>query len=231
MINRFKQFPLTIVVLAFVALLVVPFASAQSAPVELSFVPHIAFGAAEQDVHITDRSGQLWRVTADTPVSSLSQPLFASTTGAEHDPFKLNENPLGPYEAGEELGFTLGEWLAASGSGSYTVNGNRATLHASFTNLVPNGVYTMWCSRMVLPPAFQIRNYPCGDAAGTENTFVADENGNATFTLEIRVMGESTEKILSMFAINYHSDGNTSGADPGNFGFNAHVQLLAPINQ
>ena len=227
--NRFKQVPLTMVVLVFVALLVVPFASAQSEPVELTFVPHIAIGAAEQDVLLANDEGELWRVGGDTPISSLSQPLFASTTGAEHDPFQVNENPLGPYEQGTELGFTLGEWLAASGSGTYTVNGDTAMLEASFKNLVPNGVYTMWCSRVFLPPAFEIRNYPCGDAEGTENTFVADEDGNATFTLEIPVMEDSTEEVLSLFAINYHSDGNTYGADPGNFGFNAHVQLLAPI--
>jgi hypothetical protein len=225
-----RRIPLMMAVLGVVTLLLAaPFASAQSEPVELTFVPHIAIGAAEQDVLLPDEDGALWRVSPDTPISSLSQPLFASTTGAEHDPFQVNESPLGPYEQGTELGFTLGQWLAASGSGTYTVNGDTAMLEASFNNLVPNGVYTMWCSRVFLPPEFEIRNYPCGEPVRTENTFVADEDGNATFSLEIPVMEDSTDEVLSLFAINYHSDGNTYGADPGNFGFNAHVQLLAPV--
>jgi hypothetical protein len=200
--------------------------------VDLVFIPHVAMGAAEQDVlvPVADEEGMVRRVAPDDPLSMLSQPVFASTTGAEHDPFQVGENPVGPYEQAGELGFTLGEWLAATGSGTYAVNGDSSMLETTFTNLVPNGVYTMWCSTIHVPPNFEIINFPCGAEDGSQNVFMADEDGNATYNIEILVRPLSTEEALTAFAISYHSDGNTYGSDPGTFGMNSHVQIVAFAN-
>ena len=200
--------------------------------IDLVFISHIAMGAAEQDVLIPvdGDDGMVRRIAADDPLATITQPLFASTTGAEHDPFALGENPLGSFTEASELGFTLGEWLSATGKGTYTLNGDSSTLEATFTNLVPNGVYTMWCSTIVTPPNFEIINKPCGAADGVNSVFTADENGNAAYSTELPARPLSTEEELTVFAINYHSDGNTWGADPGIFGMNAHVQIVAFAN-
>ena len=221
-----------IVVLALLLPTVLLSAQGDSQTIDLVFIPHVAMGAAEQDVLVPmeDAEGMVRRVAPDDPLSMLSQPLYASTTGAEHDPFALGDAPMGPYEQASDLGFTLGEWLAATGKGTYTLDGDRSMLETTFTNLVPNGIYTMWCSIINVPPNFEIVNYPCGAEDGTENTFTADENGNASYSIEIPTRPLSTDEALTVFAINYHSDGNTYGADPGTFGMNAHVQIVAFAN-
>ena len=224
-----KFFLIVVIVMMAVGIAGILSAQSDSGTVELVFVNHLAIGAAEQDVLWMDEDGALWRVSPDDPLSLLAQPMYASTSGAEHDPFAVGENPLGPYEQGEMLEFTLGEWLAAEGHGSYAMNGDSAQLDATLTNLVPNGVYTMWCSQIFVPPNFEIKNYPCGSADGSESVFTADENGDATFSVSINPLEPTTAESISLFAVNYHSDGNTYGADPGNFGHSAHVQIFAML--
>jgi hypothetical protein len=128
---------------------------------------------------------------------------------------------------GEPLGFTLEEWLAATGSGTYTLNGDTADLDFTFQNLAPNGVYTMWCSRLRLAPIFEEDLHPCGAEDGSQNTFVADAEGNGSFQLTIPAMAASTEWLVSDIALAYHSDGNIYGYSPGDFGRVTHVQLFA----
>ena len=143
----------------------------------------------------------------------------------QHDPFKVGENPLGPFPKGESLGFTLGQWLAATGSGTYSVDGDNAELKLSFKNLVPDGIYTVWCSRLKLPPDPIIVDRPCGLEDGSGNTFKSEAIGTGSFNLKLKPLEPSDNNTVSVIALAYHSDGKTYGANPGDFGLNSHVQL------
>jgi len=156
----------------------------------------------------------------------LAKAVYSASNATEHDAFKTGKNPLGPFDKGESLGFTLGDWLAATGSGSYTVNESKAEIKLSFKNLVPNGVYTLWCSRLTFPPHPKIVDRPCGASDGSENSFNADAAGDADFDLSIKTLEDSTKETNSVIALAYHSDGKTHGASPGDFGLNSHVQLF-----
>ena len=146
---------------------------------DLVFVNHILAGMPEQDVYFPTEDGMVQRIAGDVPLSSIGSPLYMAAEAQEHDPLMLSDEPLGPFAMGEELGMTLGAWLKASGSGTYAVDGNRAMLELSFHDLVPNGVYTVWCSVLAMPPDFLITDYPCGAEDGSNNMFTADESGDA----------------------------------------------------
>ena len=226
---KYKYLIGTLCVLMLSILSVTILSAQDSSVAELSFVNHIVAGMPEPDVLIENDEGELMRIPVDAPISVIGQPVYASTTGADHDMFMLGENPLGPYEMGEALGMTLGEWLTASGSGTYTAAGDVATVEASLTNMVPNGVYTVWCSRVFVPPNFKIVNNPCGADDGSENVVVADDEGNLSFSIETFVLDLTTDEAISLIALAYHSDGQSWGTDPGTFGLNSHVQVFAPI--
>lgn len=133
---------------------------------------------------------------------------------------------MGPFVKGESLGFSLSEWLAGTASGSYKVDSGVGTLEFSAENLVPDGVYTVWCSRIKLPPEPLVIDMPCGALDGSENVFEADANGKAEFNLVMNALEPSTQSTVNVLALAYHSDGNTFGAYPGPFGSNTHVQLF-----
>jgi hypothetical protein len=197
----------------------------------LQAVTHLTAGIAEQDVYIerTAGSGEVERVVPGEEAGLLDLPIYAASELVEHDLFGTGDLPLGPYAKGEALGMTLGEWLAATGHGSYTVIGSRARIELTFEDLVPNGLYTVWCSRVSYPPNIEIVDKPCGDADGTQNIFTADAQGQAHFELELAALPPSTAETGTVIAMAYHSDGQTYGAYPGDFGKNSHVQLAAMI--
>lgn len=161
----------------------------------------------------------------------LAKEVYAAATPTEHDPFKVGSNPLGPFDKGKPLGFTLQQWLGASGIGIYSVDGETAQLELSFKNLMPDGVYTVWCSRLTFPPEPKVVDRPCGAEDGSENSFTADAKGIGSFSLKIKALEASTEETASAIALAYHSDGKTYGASPGDFGLSSHVQLffLLPV--
>ena len=199
--------------------------------VNFDFVSHVTAQMPEQDVFVIKPSNdkdpyRLYRLDSAEADDYLAEPAFAAASPVAHDPFVLGENPIGPYPKGADLGFTIGEWLAGSGSGTYSVKGDEAELNATFEKLVPNGIYTMWCASIDLPPNFHITDKPCGAENGSENTFTADADGHAEFNLTMAPIPDSTPDVLRVFAIAYHSDGQTYGALPGDFGLNSHVQLF-----
>ncbi len=197
--------------------------------IEIGFVNHIQAGLTEQDVYLITEDGMGKRVEGSDPLSSVNQMHYGAAAMHEHDPFGVNEEPVGPFEIGESLGVTLSQWLGATGSGTYTVNGDVAQVSLTFEGLMLDGVYTLWCSQIVLPPDFEILNTPCGAPDGSENVFEADADGNAHIDLEIAARPYTTEEILSVFAIAYHSNGQTYGEYPGDFSLNSHVQLFVPL--
>ena len=102
--------------------------------------------------------------------AAISKQAYAAASATQHDPFKAGDNPLGPFDRGKSLGFTMQQWLAASGIGIYSVDGENAEAEFSFKNLVPSGVYTVWCSRITLPPNFSVVDKPCGAEDGLPQT-------------------------------------------------------------
>ncbi len=233
MIKRNKAIPGIIAVLALALGAIFPtIAQQDSTTVEFQFINHIQAGLIEQDVYVANEDGTVNRITGDSPISTWYQPVYGTASTVEHDPMGLTEDALAPQEQGAELGFTMGEWLAATGAGTYTVSGDIASLNFELSNLVADGVYTVWCSHMTMPEDAQILDFPCGNEEGTENIFVADADGNATFSLEempalAPVTDDPTE--IYVIALAYHSDGQTYGAHPGDFGLNSHVQIFAMI--
>jgi hypothetical protein len=228
-----------LVVLALLAILVlgactgVQAAEPQAKHFSLEAISHVAMGLPEQDVYVEQdpSSGQVVRILHDQVDLYKDAPIYAATELKEHNLFQTGESPLGPFEKGEALGMTLGEWLSASGKGSYTVIGDQAKINLRFENLVPGGVYTLWCSRVSFPPNINIVDEPCGDANGSQNSFTADKKGRAQFRLDLPAVQESSAETATVFALAYHSDGQTYGAYPGDFGLNSHVQIAAMLPQ
>ena len=198
---------------------------------ELAFLTHLDMDLAEQDVYIerVPGSGEVFRVTKGD--NNMNAPLFATAEENAHDPF--NGNAIGPYKKGAALGFTLGEWLKHSGTGTYTCENGEGVLDLEFSGLVPNGVYTMWHAFMALPPPVPFTgtlDVPLGARDGSESVFVADRNGNASFKHSFRPCLQMSDTwTTSMLAINYHSDGKTYGGHPGKFGLNAHIPLFVML--
>ena len=201
-----------------------------SKTVSVQFVNHIQAGLPEQDVFIekSGASNQAIRLEGNDAKdpSNLSKQVYATAKATPHDPFKLGAQPLGPFDKGSSLGLTLQQWLSATGTGTYIVDGDNAELKLSFQRLVPNGVYTLWCSRLTFPPNANVVDRPCGAADGSQNVLKADSNGNAVFNLKIKTLEASSKETVSLLALAYHSDGKTYKDKPGEFGLNSHVQIF-----
>ena len=207
---------------------------AHAVELDLQFVNHIQAELPEQDVFV-EKAGapanRVFRVEEDDTEKPeiLNKRVYAAATTVAHDPFKLGQNPLGPYPKGKSLGITLGEWLSATGTGRYVTDGTSAELNLAFAKLVRNGVYTVWCSRLTFPPNAAVLDAPCGKADGSENSFRADASGNGSFGLKLPDLPDSSQETATVIALAYHSDGKSHGADPGDFGLNSHVQIISMI--
>lgn len=200
--------------------------------IELRWNTLFGMGLPEQFVFVmNDDDGTVSRVTPDAPLSQLEEPIYtmASAENFIFDPFQLSDNPLGPFEAGDPLDMTLRDYLGARGSGTYTADGDIATVDLSFDRLMPNGVYTLWCSTLHRPPEFEVIDRPCGAADGSENAFTSDEHGELQIQMSFPVLDLPTETSLSIIAIAWHSDGQTYGDHPGNFGTVTFVPLRALV--
>lgn len=200
------------------------FAQADPAPVHMVFYNDLSLGIPFQDIYIETADGMVKRPEPGDPLSSLFQPIYSVSFD---NPADIFEPPFdaGPYEMGDTLGFTLSDWLAARGMGTYTVSGDQATLDLMFSNLVPNGLYTLWCVETNMT-SFVMADDPCGAIDGSENAFMADEVGNASFTMEIDAFPPSTAEMIYTVGVAYHSNGQTYGAEPGEFGHTVHVQMV-----
>jgi hypothetical protein len=193
----------------------------------LVFFNHVQLGMAEQDVFVEIENGLVRRINASEAEAYQDAPTFGTAIAVKHDPFGLEPELMDPFAKGVDLGFTMGEWLAGNGSGTYTVYGEKTELDLSFEKLVPNGVYTLWCVTITAPPSFRIVDIACGNPYGTENTVIADADGNAQVRLTTTTMPDAGEGFLPAVVLAYHSDGNVYDEFPGDFGLNSHVQILA----
>jgi len=226
---------LNLAVLAFVALtLLIPTGQAaaeaggEPMSIELAFMTHLDMGMPEQDIYIerSPGSGEVWRVTKGD--NDMSAPLFKTAIKVKHDPF--DPKAVGPHPKGEPLGMNLGQWLKHQGTGNYTCSDGEGSLELSLSGLVPNGVYTIWHAFIALPPTTPFSgtlDLPLGARDGSESVFTADANGKIEFEHSFLPCLEMSDIwTTSMIAINYHSDGKSYGAYPGDFGLNAHIPLF-----
>jgi len=198
---------------------------------ELAFGTHLDMELPEQDVYLEREpgSGQVWRVTVGD--NDMNAPLYGTAVAVRHDPF--DPAALGPHPKGAPLGLTLGQWLHHAGHGRYSYADGVGKLELSFSGLVPNGVYTLWHAFIALPPTEPFSgtlDLPLGARDGSESRFVADANGRAEFVHSFTPGLEMSDVwTTSMLAIAYHSDGQTHGGVPGEFGRNAHVPLFVML--
>lgn len=206
----------------------------EASVIEIKMLNHIQMGLPEQDVFIesTDNLQQVIRVEGMLATSSanLSKPVFASTNAIEHDPFKVEANSTGPFPKGKNLGFTLGKWLDAKGSGTYQIDDENTQLNLNFENLISNSTYSLWCSEMTMPPNFKVEDKPCGKTDGSENLFKSDDTGGGSIDIKMQPLIESTEEMKTIITLVYHNDGKTHADKPGEFGLNSHVQLAYIVN-
>ncbi len=198
---------------------------------DIAFITHLDADMPEQDIYIerVPGSGEVFRVTKGD--HNMKAPLFKAAHEVEHNPF--DPAAVGPHPKGEPMGLTLGEWLKHSGTGTFVCNDGVGTIELSFSGLIPNGVYTMWHAFIALPPTDPFSgtlDLPLGARDGSENMFTADADGNAVFEHTFAPCLEMSDAwTTSMLAIAYHSDGKTYKADPGEFGYNAHIPLFAML--
>lgn len=196
--------------------------------IDVTFVDHITAGMVEQDVFVTrDGSGDVFRVTTEDQADYLKNIAFTTTSELAHDP--VNMAAVGPFPKGRDLGFTLGDWLSATGSGSVSCTDGKGALNASFTGLVPGGVYSMWLFYVAIPFAEPWATYdlPFGARNGSESLFTADASGNADYEGNVGTcLQGSGSQIAEGLAIAYHSDGKGHGPHMGPAGADAHVHLF-----
>ncbi len=224
-----KNLSLLVTAIFFVSLT----AQAQTTPIELTFVDHLKAGMIEQDVFVEKfpGSGMVYRVMPQEREKYLDSEVFATKEAQTHNPISAAE--VGPYQKGKSLGITLRQWLSAKGTANYTCEDGWGVLSATFENLAPNAVYTMWHSFMAKPPTEPftgILDLPIGDRDGSQSAFTTDADGKATLEIRFENCLQLTDnQLMSLLAIAYHSDGITYGVLPGPFGTVTHVQLFVPL--
>jgi len=134
---------------------------------------------------------------------------------------------FGPHDVslynalGEPLGFTLAEWFAAHGTVQITTAGTGTRVACRFHRLRPNGVYGLFENHFDQKPV----GFTPLDGAGTNNSFVADANGDASIVVETPAPLTHANAVLLV----YHSDNKTHGVSRGDIGVTAHHQLIARL--
>lgn len=155
----------------------------------------------------------------------LAKPLYAASKVIPHDPNRVGPSPLGPFREGQALGLTWGEWLAATGSGTYTVSDKLAQLDVAFTRLIPNATYSLWCGRETPPPNYSSIEAPCGSADGSQNQFRADAAGEASLHVQFKALPASTADAATVLLLSYDRVVLSTDQELGGYGYNNHTQL------
>jgi hypothetical protein len=154
-------------------------------------------------------------ITANTPLDTV---LFNRTFRGQPNP-QFCDPVLNP----DQSQMTLAQYNA--GIGRAALKCVRRGTHSvfNFKGLRPNGVYTLW---IVIPdsmPGPPIGVGSLGRTALSENSFVADENGDGQIARttpeeDLSIFGHVGHCMLDapfLFELVYHSDGLTHGGDPG----------------
>ncbi len=199
--------------------------------IELTFVNHIQAEIVEQFVYVEREpgSGKVYRVTPADFHRYLDSPLYAAAESVTITPFDHGE--IGPYGRGPALGFSLRDWLEATGTATYECEDDIGVVNARFDGLVPNGVYTMWYFFLPRPPLdpgpFVFLDVPLGARDGSDSPFIADADGHAEYQAVFSpCLQMSGRQLDANLAIAYHSDGQTYGTTPGPLSTVSHNQIF-----
>src|SRR5262245_5136284 len=159
------------------------------------------------------------------PATSENTPLYFSRRCQPGD-------PLVPIIAPDGHQVTWGEWTDVEGRAAVKCINQGSHVVAHFSGLIPNGQYTCWIVAFD-PPGFTgttLANAfgvgPLGLQDGSQNSFVADDNGEGQISgilppgpmsiIHTRPFGGClTDEFQFHVAIAYHGDGLTHGAVPG----------------
>jgi hypothetical protein len=197
--------------------------------IELTFKSHLQRNMVEQHVYVEREvdTGRVYRVTPVDQHRYLDSPAYATEKFVPNAP--LTHSAVGPHKRGKSLGFSLGDWLAATGTASYRCSDDAAKVKASFEKLVPNGVYTIWYTMAPRPPLdpFEVLVMPLGPRDGSKSTFWTDAKGHAEFSASFSPCLQMSGKQVNTFlAIAWHSNGETYGSSPGQFSTVTHDQIF-----
>jgi hypothetical protein len=206
------------VMLASVALGHAALAQAVPTPATFAFVPYAAaFSLESRQPEIVD------------PLVFVLAPHAPPATGLlgiAHLPgirnARMSDDPMQPTldADGKPLGFDLQHWFAATGIAELVPDGGRARVVTRFTNLVPNGRYSLFATREDgRPGAVPL------DGNGRANSFTAGPDGTGGLSLVSPFALAKPSAIQLVF----HSDHTDHGQQRGEIGIYAHVQLAAPI--
>ena len=210
--------------IAFILIAATSFVGAQAlaaTPLKLTFETHAAFFSSETkqpkaiDPEVFVQDAPAKAATGPQGIKHVRgmRPAFIGQDPKSSKLFNANAKPLG---------FTLGQWLGASGSASITPTKNgHAVVEADFKGLRPSGRYSLFENHFDEKPI----GFTPLDGAGKTNNFTAQKNGAASISVTAPKMLTHANAVLLV----YHSDGKAHGASRGKIGVNAHHQLIARI--
>lgn len=111
--------------------------------------------------------------------------------------------------------------VRGQGSVRITPAGNGAKIACRFTQLRPNGIYSLFENHFDQKPV----GFSPSDGTGKTNSFTADANGSAAITvISPRKLTHDNAVLLV-----YHSDNKPHGMERGEIGVTAHHQIIARI--
>jgi hypothetical protein len=194
-------------------------AAAAQTGLDLQFILHAVF--------FSDETHQAKPLDPHAFVKDASAP---AAVGPQNIPHAAGFRPAlvaGPRDVeafnaqGKSLGFTLADWFAAKGSVHITPSGDGAKIDCRFSELRPNGVYSLFENHFDQKPI----GFTPSDGTGKSNSFTADANGNAAISLlSPRPLTHDNAVLLV-----YHSDNQTHGEQRGEIGVTAHHQIIVRI--
>jgi len=193
--------------------------AAPQAGLDLEFVLHAVFF-----------SNELHLAKPVDPHAFVQDPSVSAAVGPQNIPHAAGFRPAlvaGPFDVeafnaqGKSLGFTLADWFAAKGMARIAPSGDGAKIDCRFTQLRPNGVYSLFENHFDQKPI----GFTPSDGTGKTNSFTADANGSASVSLlSPRPLTHDNAVLLV-----YHSDNQTHGEQRGEIGVTAHHQIIVRI--
>ena len=122
---------------------------------------------------------------------------------------------------GKSLGFSLADWFAAKGSVDIAPSGTGARIDCRFTQLRPNGVYSLFENHFDQTPV----GFTPSNGTGRTNSFTADTNGSAAISL---LSPQPLTHDTSVLLVN-RSDNESHGEQRGQIGVTAHHQIIVRV--
>ena len=188
-------------------------------PVHMNFETHAAFFSAETKqpkaldphVFVRDETAAAAIGPQGIPHIAAFRPAFIQVDPASSPVFNAEGAPLG---------FSLGEWLAPTGTVTITPNaGGGVDIVRDFKGLRPNAQYSLFENHFDQKPI----GFTPLDGKGIANAFKTDAEGNAHVTVTAPEPLTHANAVLVI----YNRDGMAHGTSRGEIGVNAEHQLIA----